>query len=105
MQLATMSKPKTLGEIIKDAIRPKPRRTQEQLAKAAGVSRWHLTKIINGYNLHMTVEQYESLRKALGLSRPAMDEAMAASKEAFRPRQTPNKNHKGLAARGMGKKP
>ncbi len=105
MQLSSAPKSKTLGEIIKDAIRPKPRRTQEQLAQAAGVSRWHLTKIINGYNLHMTVEQYEALRKALGLSRPTMDGALAASKEALRIRPVPNKYHKGLAARGMGKKP
>jgi plasmid maintenance system antidote protein VapI len=105
VQLSTSEKPTTLADVIRAATQPKPHRTIAQLAADAGVKPWHINKILGGRNLHLTVEMYEGLRKALGLSRAAMDRAMAASREALCSSPVSHKSSKSLATNGKGQKP
>lgn len=104
MQLSHDQKPATLADLIRAAVQPRPHKTIAQLAADGGLKPWHINKILGGRNIHLTVDVYEGFRKALGLSRKAMDEAVAAQKAAMTSSPFLNKSHKGLAVSGKDQK-
>ena len=97
-------KKETLGELITEATKPTPRLTQAELANASGLTPWHLTKIVNNYNAHLTSDQLTRLAQGLGVSMKRATRALEASKQALSSAPVSHKNHKWLAASGMGKK-
>lgn len=104
MQLSDDQKPATLADHIRVATKPKPHRTIAQLATDAGLKPWDINKILGNRNLNLTPEAYEGLRKALGLSRAAMADALAQSRQALASSPVVHNRRKGLVSLEKGKK-